>query len=377
VLSFYLGVSNGQFFLLSSVLFIIINLPSIKERVSVFITIILLLLSIVFLVFLSESILLFNRLIAIPISLFVFLSIRRSKVIIGDLVSLASLFAIISVLCSVIGFFYAAMGGEPILEILNNDGRPNYLYLTTFSNSITTFFVRPSFIYDEPGALSFMLCSVVFLRELLGRSKKVTILILFGGLITFSLAHIIICVLFILTSKKIGAILLTVAFFTAGVAYTSQMVEFSFFYKRFVLKDGRMGGDNRSHQYSNFIKAINDDTDIYIYGNVSCFNGGINYCEETHGDISSSIATPIYKAGIIALLYQLLIISVSFFFLLSIKNTSFPLIGILLLLVQRPLFFDPGYSLLIILIVFTPLILNYYNNLKFRNLKRYFTKCLN
>ena len=364
VLAFYLGVSNGQLFLLSAALFIVMNLSSIKERLSTFIFLILFLLSIILFVFLSESLLLFNRLIVIPISLCILLCIRRSKTIIGDTVTLASIFGLLAVFCSVIGFFYAFMGGEPTLEILNNDGRKNYLYLTTFSNSITMFFVRPSFIYDEPGALSFMLCSIVFLRVLLGRSKKITILILFGGLITFSLAHIVICVLFILTSAKRGFILFSIIFFTVGVAYTSQMDEFSFFYKRFDVSEGRMAGDNRSQQYSNFIKAINDKNDIYLYGNVSCFESGINDCAKSHGDISSSLVTPIYKAGVLALFYQSLMIFISFFFWLSNKNTTFPLVGIVLLLAQRPLYFDPGYALIIVLVVFAPLILSYHKRFK-------------
>jgi hypothetical protein len=359
ILSFFFGVSNGQIFILSCVFFILINLFAIKEKGIVFIGFIFLLLVIISVVMLSESILLFNRLIIIPISLCVFLCIRKSKTIMKDIVRVASIFAVLAIFCSVVGFFYAFTGGEPILEILNHDGRQNYLYLTTFSNSQTIFLIRPSFIYDEPGALSFILCSIVFLRELLSKGKKVTLFILFGGLITLSLAHIIICVLFIITSRKYGVVFFSVVLFSGAVFVTSQMDEFSFLYNRFNVSDGKFAGDNRSHQYSNFFKVVGNDSSIYLYGNVSCFDKGVNYCAETHGDISSSLVTPIYKAGGVAFLYQLLVNFASIFFLFSKKGRGFPLIGMMLLLAQRPFYFDPGYSLIIVLVVFIPLIVNY------------------
>ena len=112
---------------------------------------------------------------------------------------------------ALLSFFYALLGGAPLWGFPNPDGRENYLYLLSLTNSVWGGFIRPSAIYDEPGAFSFFICSVVTLRVLLGFDKKLTWFLALSGLITFSLAHIIFFVFFALSQKvRLKHILLTV-----------------------------------------------------------------------------------------------------------------------------------------------------------------------
>lgn len=94
------------------------------------------------------------------------------------------------VVLAIIGMFYHLAGGSPLITLVNPDGRDNAFYLTTFSNA-EAFVIRPSAIYDEPGAFSFYLCVLVTMRSLLGMSIRTSGLLLLGGLVTQSMTHII------------------------------------------------------------------------------------------------------------------------------------------------------------------------------------------
>jgi hypothetical protein len=94
------------------------------------------------------------------------------------------------ILLAMIGVLYYYAGGSPLFTLFNPDGREQSLYLTTFANAGESF-IRPSAIYNEPGAFSFYICITVALRSLLGMSNRISSLLLVGGLITLSLAHVI------------------------------------------------------------------------------------------------------------------------------------------------------------------------------------------
>jgi len=103
---------------------------------------------------------------------------------------------------AVIGFGLALVGVQPLFDIANSDGRPNYFYYTTFSNMRWGNVIRPSAIYDEPGAFSFMICAVSALRHLRGRDSRVTWLMLGMGFVTLSLAHLVYVLLHALAEKS-------------------------------------------------------------------------------------------------------------------------------------------------------------------------------
>ncbi|HAZ3859399.1 TPA: O170 family O-antigen polymerase, partial [Escherichia coli] len=101
--------------------------------------------------------------------------------------------------CAVIGFIYAAIGGSAIYTITNPNGREFYFYLTTFTVTNYSGFIRPSAFFDEPGALSFYICFVVMLREILWpRKRALNFALLAFGIVTLSLAHIVFTILYVI-----------------------------------------------------------------------------------------------------------------------------------------------------------------------------------
>ena len=87
-------------------------------------------------------------------------------------IDLMSIFLQIILVMAIISFIYTLLGGEPIFSITNPDGRENHFLLTSFSNSFWSGFSRPSGIFDEPGTLSFFVCSVCALRQLFSLEEK-------------------------------------------------------------------------------------------------------------------------------------------------------------------------------------------------------------
>lgn len=114
------------------------------------------------------------------------ISKRNSEKFVG----LMSKMLVLLVIFGLIGQLYFVLGGQPVYEFNNPDGRPAYLYASTFSNSVSVY-IRPSGIYDEPGSLSFFICLCVALRERFQLPRKTSILMLVGGMVTLSIAHVI------------------------------------------------------------------------------------------------------------------------------------------------------------------------------------------
>jgi len=200
---------------------------------------------------------------------------------------------------AIAGLVYAYVGGPPLFEISNIDGRENGLYLSTFSNVYLLGIIRPSFIYDEAGALSFILCATVVLREVLGRSRGVSYFLMLGGLVTFSVTHMLLTIIFL--------------------------------------------------QIANFFDIVSPR--VVLFGDIDCHSRADGVCDE-HGDISSSPVTPTYKGGIVALFVQLCVhigLAVAFF---VDKRYRFPTVVMTLLLLQRPYFEISGYGFVTFLMLF-------------------------
>ena len=117
--------------------------------------------------------------------------IQTEDVEVCGMVEAASLIFLFFIMMAAVGVVYYQLGGSPLLTLANPDGRSNNFYLTTFSNSITSFSIRPSAIYDEPGAFSFFICMLVAFRSRLGLPLKGSMLLLLGGLLTQSITHVI------------------------------------------------------------------------------------------------------------------------------------------------------------------------------------------
>jgi hypothetical protein len=253
-------------------------------------------------------------------------------------------FMVVGVIGANIGFVYAYVGGPPLLEINNIDGRENGLYLSTMSNVYLLGIIRPSFIYDEAGAFSFALCATTALRALLGRRAGASYLMMLGGLITFSVAHILLTLVFLGfrlgPAKTVAGV---VALLLVLVPTAANNEDFDFFFSRFEVADGQLAGDNRSAQIGNFMDIVSPR--ILLFGDVDCHARPEGNCEE-HGDISSSPVTPTYKGGFMTLLVQLGVhigLIVAFF---RHARFRFAALVMTLLLLQRPYFDVSGYGFL-------------------------------
>ena len=299
---------------------------------------------------LSDSVILLTR--TAPIALLVFSAYQTCRIpgMAERLCKVLTIFLQIGVVCAAIGMVYAFAGGQPLLTITNVDGRENSLYLTTMSNFVFLGIIRPSFIYDEPGAFSFLICAVVALREILRMSRGPSLMMLVLGILTFSITHMIILLLFLVT--RYGALrtaIVLAAVLVPLVPRFQGLEELAFITDRFSVVDGDFSGDNRSDQLTNFARIANPT--IFAFGDIEC-QWHVDKTCEAHGDISSSPVTPVYKGGLLALLTQIAVhvgLIVAFF---RRKTFRFGALAMSLLLLQRPYFEIAGYGFLTYLIVF-------------------------
>lgn len=305
--------------------------------------------------FLAQNIMPITYAIALPIALLFNILIFKSPYagyIYHGVVRYSTAFAFLGLFCSFCGFVYAYFGGSAHLCIENPDGRSNCLYFLSFSNAVIGNVIRPSFIFDEPGAFSFYLVSIVIMRELNKFSSKISALILFIGLITFSVTHLIIFVIFILF-KTINNLrrfisLLTMFFLlsTASIDF-NKLDEFSFFTGR--INSEQMVENNRTVQLSNFFNIL--DGKVFLLGNIDCLNQPENVCIE-HGDITSSPVTPTYRLGVLGLIVQVLTHGMIIFFALANSRLYFCALSLTILLLQRPFFTTANYAFLIYFLIF-------------------------
>ncbi|CAH1601610.1 Whole genome shotgun sequence [Vibrio jasicida] len=295
----------------------------------------------------------------LPLSVFLTQHIFKCKGKIELVVYLLTLFSTFAIIFSFIGQVYAFLGGSSILEISNYDGRLNHLYLTTFSNAHIGNLIRPSFIYDEPGALSFVIIFTVIVRELSGRSKLHTSLLLLSGMVTLSLTHFLVLLIYIFSNFR-GRYILVSSFLLLPLAILILNAEiFSPFSNRVDdLIDGK--DNNRTRQIDNFFNNV-EISEVFWVGVNDCSDP--DHCYEKYGDITSNPLSVFFGKGILGLICQLFIYGVLVRCLFKLE-LFFPAIAMILLITQRPYISAVGYSTMI---VFTMYYLNYTKNHRLKN----------
>lgn len=258
---------------------------------------------------------------------------------------------------SIPGFLYAYYGGSAIFSIPNEDGRINSFYLSTFSNTYLNGFIRPSGFYDEPGALSFYLCMIVALRDTFCLDRKKSWQLLLFGFITTSLAHVIFVFFYaihtgIIRKKNILLIFSIIAILTL-IAYSIDSPLSSILLKlfsRFEIIDGRFAGDNRMYLLLNAISHLNFVVAIFgldgacILNSSECIsNQFVQYGENpltlmVHWGLS--LSWPYY----LSLLYLLIKAG---------GANRYLVLGIFFILLQRPNLMSYGYSIIIMLFIYS------------------------
>lgn len=291
------------------------------------------------------------------ISVFSFASLVQSPIVLGRFIEYVSLFTLLVVIGAVIGFIYGFVGGTPILEIQNPDGRTAALFLTSMSNWYLGNIIRPSGIFDEPGALSFIICSVCSLRELTKKSRNLTWIILISGLVTMSVAHIIYLCLFLFTAftfrwRSVLSFGLIIATLVAGLFFANdELVDGvdRVLFSRFEIVDGKLAGDNRTELLANAYDLVLRGS--ILWGIDSDCILSVKECDKKYEPFGENVLSLIALVGIlVSAPYYICLVVLSLTGV--VKKQNLHLLGFSLMLTQRPYLFSFGYSGLIVTIMF-------------------------
>ncbi|MCL2219615.1 MAG: hypothetical protein FWB94_07010 [Chitinispirillia bacterium] len=278
------------------------------------------------------------------------------------LITVATAFTLVMLVFSVIGFLYAFTGRPPLLTGLTEEGRTYYWYLTTgaVENGIFGNIIRPQGIYEEPGAFSFVICTLCFLRVFARRGNAMTFTLLLLGNITFSMIHIMIFVLFVchlaLTYKMnkmftvYAAAVLTMMF----LAYLPVREPVNnLLFSRFTInqRTGAFEGNNRAYLFGNAMDIVKQDRAVLIWG-MPRDDAGLTLMDKEWGYGENPLA-PALKFGIfVAWLYYFYL---SFFAVCGIVDRKRFLIylSIIMMLLQRPEFYRGGPAADVLILFFT------------------------
>lgn len=243
---------------------------------------------------------------------------------------------------------YAYSGGAPLADI-NLYGRESYFYLTTFTNAVTGNVIRPAGIFDEPGALAMYVTLVVALNEAMRVNTKWSVALLLAGLVSGSFALFIIAIVYLLIKfQRKNKVLVTavVVVLVALVAFNDRVGKISdqFFFDRLEVIDGRLAGDNRTHQMQSFLNTV--DWDMTIRGQKA---SGKKYGEH---DISSNPFSIYYGYGLIIWVpYVVLEIWLLYCTIFYRPHLRFPAFALFLTLLQRPYVYSMHWGTMIAVLV--------------------------
>lgn len=261
---------------------------------------------------------------------------------------------------AVLGILYAYFGGASIIEFANPDGRLNQLYLTTLTNSQIENFIRPSGVFDEPGALSFVVCFIAALRHSTGGNKKITWIMLILGMVTMSVAHLIYMLLHATEelkshkrAKDAFMFLGVVAIFSwvlVSFIHPIQDILSALLFSRFTDDTLSTLGQDRVTTLLNAVGYI--DINTFMFGLDSDCAVGFAHCTfdkgfENYGD--NPLTLLVHWGGLLAFPYYFVLVYLTFN---SVRQRNFIMFGIMLLLLQRPYTMSYGYSILIVLTLF-------------------------
>ena len=264
--------------------------------------------------------------------------------------SVATVLMLIVLIGSIIGVVLALNGVQPLFEIPNNDGRPNYFFYTTFTNSWWGSIIRPSGIYDEAGALSFMVCSIAALRSLRGRDSKVTWILLGLGFVTLSLAHLVYVFFHVLAERlrfrNIAGIFVTLVPLVLLVGYLGgyDIVEKRLLGRVTITEAGRLAGDNRTQRLVNAAEHLAENPKSVLFGAHPSCRFDYLTCKEKFPLMGENPLSPLALQGIfLSWPYYL---ALGALFLAPLFGRQYLVsFGFGALLLQRPYLLDMGYSL--------------------------------
>ena len=262
---------------------------------------------------------------------------------------------------SVIGAILVFLGLlKPLFSYISLDFREILFYgfFTTkvnFPLSSGFNFVRPSGFFDEPGTFAFISLLCLLLNKTVFNNKKQEVFLLIASLITFSLAHIITSIIYLIIfypPLKFKRIIILSFFFIsvfAGLTYFERSNEITkIIYNRTIYRletliSGDVGFENRQDSFEDGLKYMNK----YPFGKKP------DFFKENHitFDQNSIMGLTVYL-GILGI-----IVYFSFIWgglMQKTKPRYFVQFGILIMLnlLQRPYIHQPIYIILIYLIIY-------------------------
>lgn len=262
-----------------------------------------------------------------------------------DFVNIASKFIFILEIGAIIGFVYAYIGGQPIASIKNIDGRSNYLYLTTLTNARLGRFIRPAGIYDEPGAFSFYIVSIVLMRMYYKKNTTFTFIILLLGMVTTSLTHFLCMAILLIPilrksnrkQKIVIFLIFAIILFLALNLFYDLFDKFLFQRLQYDNSKGTIQGNSRDGQIEGCLKSIRDNG--FLFGNYLLGPDRIKY---RYGVISENPLSPITMNGLFNSMPYYVFIVITFTAFIFSFNSCY--LAAFALFLQRPYQSAIGYS---------------------------------
>ena len=269
-------------------------------------------------------------------------------------ISISSVILLLMLIGGWIAVFMAFSGFSSLDEVSGLHSRRLYFFYTTLTPTLIGNFIRPAGIYDEPGALSLVICVIAFLRHVMEMDRRYTWLLLMLGFVTFSVAHLIYAMIHFLSERKVLAAWTNLLVFTC-VAYwaLSAIGIWELFDERLISRlavsedpQALIEGDNRTRSYLRAATALSEGgSELLLFGvDVSCIEGTL-VCRRDHSGFDFNPLAP--------LVYYGFLISWSYYLFLGItlgtgilRRNWWPFMAVGLLYMQRPNFFSAGYALL-------------------------------
>lgn len=272
--------------------------------------------------------------------------------------SLATGLMMILLVGAIIGFILALNGVQPLFDVENIDGRPNHFFYTTFSVMRWGNVIRPSGIYDEPGAFSFMICAVAALRHLRGRDSRITWLMLTMGFVTLSLAHLVYVLLHALAERlkprNVVGISMTLLPFVIIAGYLGgfEIIEKRLISRTTITESGQLVGDNRSQKMINAAEHLGQFPESILFGVHPACRFEHSICNNKFPLMGENPLSPLVQSGIfISWPYYL---TLGILFVAPVFGRQYMVsLAFGALLLQRPYMIGVGYSLIGLLVVAT------------------------
>jgi len=346
---FFTGLTGNYFFAFFIFLLLILTLSRSRVRSRLYILFILIYIGSLFSVIYWNS----PKLFVLPLyyisAMLVAYSLTRLELYLFT--AFSSKLILFLLIGAVIASLYTAAGGFELFSLQNEDGRSNGFYLSSLSNSYAYGTIRPSGIYDEPGALSLITCIIAAIREKLILPQRLTIVILMLGLITLNVAHLIFLFIYFVFVFKINKksknfLIAILAVLAIAISFTpiGGIVSFQLI-NRLQIVDGRLVADNRSSLVLNSINYLKTPEVLFFGLDSSCVTSA-NLCNSKgYAQFGDNFLAPLVLYGVFqSISYYFCILAILIY---TIRFRSGLDLGIILILLFRNEVMSYGYSLIL------------------------------